>query len=185
MISIVICDSSAIIDLAKARLIENLLRLPYDFVIPDVLFADELITLENYSKHELVDLGFNIGSLDGQGVALATQFIQQHSGPSINDFFALALAQLTTDSILLTGDNRLRKAAGIEKVDVHGVLWVVDEIHRQRVAGSKELIVALQNWHDDETVWLPSKEIEHRIATLSKYQLNEESVNGKNANEKK
>lgn len=41
---IIINDSSALIDLAKTWLLESLLRLPYRFVIPDVLYADELIT---------------------------------------------------------------------------------------------------------------------------------------------
>ena len=38
-----ISDSSVLIDLAKAKLIESTLALPYEFVIPDVIFADELI----------------------------------------------------------------------------------------------------------------------------------------------
>lgn len=51
---IVINDSSALIDLAKTRLLENLLRLPCRFVIPDVLYADELITLHHYRREQLV-----------------------------------------------------------------------------------------------------------------------------------
>ena len=37
---IIINDSSALIDLAKTRLLENLLQLPYRFVIPDGLYID-------------------------------------------------------------------------------------------------------------------------------------------------
>ncbi|HPE71682.1 MAG TPA: hypothetical protein PK018_05845 [Candidatus Competibacter sp.] len=51
---IIINDSSALIDLAKTRLLENLLQLPYRFVIPDVLYADELITLRYYHREQLV-----------------------------------------------------------------------------------------------------------------------------------
>ena len=51
---IIINDSSALIDLAKTRLLENLLRLPCRFVIPDVLYADELITLHHYRREQLV-----------------------------------------------------------------------------------------------------------------------------------
>lgn len=43
MMRVVISDSSVLIDLAKAKLIESTLALPYEFVIPDVIFADELI----------------------------------------------------------------------------------------------------------------------------------------------
>ena len=50
---IIINDSSALIDLAKTRLLENLLQLPCRFIIPDGLYADELITLQNYHRDDL------------------------------------------------------------------------------------------------------------------------------------
>lgn len=59
---IIINDSSALIDLAKTRLLECLLQLPYRFVIPDVLYADELITLRHYRREELLDMGFVRGN---------------------------------------------------------------------------------------------------------------------------
>lgn len=71
---IIINDSSALIDLAKTRLLENLLQLPYRFVIPDVLYADELITLHHYRREQLLDIGFELGTLDGLQVGKAGEY---------------------------------------------------------------------------------------------------------------
>ncbi len=46
---VVVSDSSVIIDLAKMCLIESAFRLPYEFLIPDVRFEDELLDLATYS----------------------------------------------------------------------------------------------------------------------------------------
>ncbi|NJM13682.1 MAG: PIN domain-containing protein [Synechococcaceae cyanobacterium SM1_2_3] len=67
-------DSSALIDLAKTRLLENLLRLPYRFVIPDVLYADELINLRHYQREQLLDIGFVLGELDGVQVGKTSEY---------------------------------------------------------------------------------------------------------------
>ena len=40
---IIVSDSSCIIDLGKSSLIRAVLQLPYTFVMPDVLFEDELL----------------------------------------------------------------------------------------------------------------------------------------------
>ena len=40
---VVISDSSCRIDLRKASLLEAFLRLPYELLIPDTLFEDELL----------------------------------------------------------------------------------------------------------------------------------------------
>jgi len=168
MIEIIISDSSAIIDLAKVRLIENLLRLPYEFIIPDTLYEDELITLEHYEKHELLDLGFKVGTLDGQGMMQAAQFFQTYSGPTLNDFIALTLAMNKKNSLLLTGDNKLRKIAKEQKVNAHGVLWIFDEISHSNTAGKNELLLALRIWQQDKNVWLPNSEIQKRIDELTK-----------------
>ena len=51
---VIVSDSSVLIDLAKARLIESALGLPYEFVVPDVMFADELLDLGSYTREDLL-----------------------------------------------------------------------------------------------------------------------------------
>jgi hypothetical protein len=90
---IIINDSSALIDLVKTRLLEHLPRLPYRFVIPDVLYADELITLHHYRREQLLDIGFVLSELDGPQVGKASAYSQQYPALSLNDCFALVMAE--------------------------------------------------------------------------------------------
>jgi hypothetical protein len=78
---------------------------------------------------------------------------------SVHDGFAYALAESRTNSILLTGDGQLRALATSNKIEVHGVLWVVDEIHRGRLTTVKALHAALSVFADDPTVRLPKREL--------------------------
>lgn len=39
---VLVSDTSVIIDLDRGALIEDLFRLPYEFAVPDLLFAREL-----------------------------------------------------------------------------------------------------------------------------------------------
>ena len=94
---IIINDSSALIDLAKTRLLENLLRLPYRFVIPDVLYADELITLHHYRREQLLDIGFVLGELDGPQVGKASEYNHRYPALSLNDCFALVRGRHETE----------------------------------------------------------------------------------------
>ena len=40
---IVVSDSSCLIDLRKVSMLESFLRLPYEFLIPNTLFEEELL----------------------------------------------------------------------------------------------------------------------------------------------
>lgn len=54
---------------------------------------------------------------------------------SLPDTFALALAK-TRRFALLTGDRELRVLAGAEKVECHGVLWLLDRMNDEAAAES-------------------------------------------------
>ena len=50
---IVVSDSSCLIDLRKVLLLDTLLRLPCEFLIPDTLFEDELLKFTAAQKKAL------------------------------------------------------------------------------------------------------------------------------------
>ena len=70
------------------------------------------------------------------------------------------------NGILLTGDNLLRKVATARAVRVHGVLWIIDELHAAEVCEVELLVSALQIWRADEAVFLPVAEIDKRLRHL-------------------
>lgn len=154
---IIISDSSCLIDLYKASLIEAFIRLPYEIAIPDVLL-DELLSFDP-PELALIQEHLRILSLPGEGVVQVQSIARQYSALSVNDCFALVLAERTQDSILLTGDRKLRELAQLREIEVHGVLWAINEMHTARVATTINLYNSLLLYRRDPAVHLPSREL--------------------------
>jgi hypothetical protein len=116
------CDSSCLIDLRKASLLDVFLRLPYEIVIPNTLFEEELIKFTDEQKEELVLGGLQIVDLPGDRVLRAQEIVGIFPRLSIHDCFAFALAESNPGCILLTGDGGLRELGIHHRMEVHGVL---------------------------------------------------------------
>jgi len=140
---IVVSDTSCIIDLRKAALLEALLRLPYTFVVPDTLFEDEWLSLTSGEKRALRELGLEVRSLSGELVQRAGNYFNQYAKLKLNDCFALTLAEDIGNCILLTGDGPLRRIAEGKRVEVRGVLWATDELETHGIASPAVLHAAL------------------------------------------
>jgi predicted nucleic acid-binding protein len=158
---IIVSDTSCLIDLRKASLLEALIRLPYEIGIPDVLF-EELVSFE-FGEIALIDNHFQKLSLPGDGVRRVQTIAQKHPALSLNDCFAFVVAERTTNSILMTGDRRLRELADSHQIEVHGVLWAMDEMYQTGAATTSQLRTALQLFQLDPTVHLPSREVNIRL----------------------
>ena len=118
---IIVSDTSCMIDLRKAALLEALLALPFTFVMPSILFEDEWLDLGRKEKRRLQDLGLEVRDLPGPMVERAARYANRHRRLKLNDCFALALAEDIEDSILLTGDRTLRRVAERKGQEVRGV----------------------------------------------------------------
>lgn len=99
----VVADTSCIVDLRKAHLLEFIFALPYVFVVPDTLFEDEWLSLTLSEKNALRDKGLEIRELPGVSVARAARYFNQYSRLKLNDCFALALSEDIEDSITTDG----------------------------------------------------------------------------------
>jgi predicted nucleic acid-binding protein len=156
---IVVSDSSCLIDLRKVSLLDALLKLPCEFLIPNTLFEDELLKFTPIQKKALVRGGLQVIDLPGERVLRARAVMRQAPRLSVHDGFAFALAESQSGCILLTGDGELRSLATQHNMEVHGVLWVIDELHRNRIVKAKALLSALQTFSSDPTVRLPRREV--------------------------
>lgn len=163
---VLISDSSCLIDLRKASLLETFIQLPYELVIPDILFERELINFSEAEK-KILQQGVRIESLPGEGVERAIAVNQANVSLSLNDCFALVIAERTTNSILLAGDRKLRIVARETRVEVHGILWVVDEMFEASLATAQQLHGILLAFRDDPLVRLPRNELARRIERFS------------------
>jgi len=166
---VIVSDSSCVIDLGKSGLVRAVLQLPYIFVMPDVLFEDELLSFGPVGKEELRALGLQVVELDPQGTSRAFEHFAQHQALAVHDCFALALAEQTANCILLTGDSALRRIASGIGIEVHGVLWTIDELERASLATARQLYDALCLLEQDSLVFLPKDELRQRIRRFQRF----------------
>lgn len=163
MIRVLVADTSVLIDLERSGLLEAAFKLPYEFVVPDLLYKREL---RDYNGTHLRGLGLRVEELDGDDLRLALTYRQQVPRLSLPDAFALTLAK-TGDYILLSGDEPLRELAGAENVECHGVLWVFHEMHARVVCGAKDLHTGLTAIGDHSRCRLPRREVRQLLATFA------------------
>lgn len=123
---LIISDANVLIDMEVGHLVEAMFRLPFQFAVPDALFRDELSPRHAH----LLDLGLSALELNSAGVARAVELIQRYSHlrTSRYDLFAAALAVQEKCS-LLTGDADLRLVCDQEGIEVHGTIWLVEQLH--------------------------------------------------------
>lgn len=166
MVRILVSDSSVLIEFSKRDLLEEMFRLSFEFVVPDLLFEEELIDLGQYSRDDLVRFGLGVEALDPIGVTTALSYQSRRRRLSLVDCFALALAS-GRKYALLTGDKAMRTFAEAEDIEVHGVMWVVDHMLAEDVVSAQAILAALEAMRDDPRCHVPGPELARRIRQLS------------------
>jgi Asp-tRNA(Asn)/Glu-tRNA(Gln) amidotransferase A subunit family amidase len=119
-----------------------------------LLDADRALAAARRSERRWRD-GLPVGDLDGMPM-------------TAEDCFSLVLAEDNKSSILLTGDAELRNVAVSKGCEVHGVIWVTDEIHNRSLLASVKLAQCLEAWLNDPLVRLPVAHLNTRLRLLSK-----------------
>ncbi len=164
---VLVSDSSVLLELAKRGLLPAMFRLPFEFVVPDLLFEEELIDLGEYSRDDLRNFGLRVEELDPVGVTTALSYQARRRRLSLIDCFSLALAS-RRGYRLLSGDKAMRSFAESEAIQVHGVLWLLDEMVTATVLPPATILTALIAMRDDPRCHLPAQELATRIDLLSR-----------------
>ena len=164
MATLLVSDTSVLVDLDRGGILDVIFQLPFDIGVPDLLYESEL---KDWQGPALVALGLKVLVLDGDGVALAQRYREHEPKLSLADAFALALAK-TENHILLAGDASLRVLAEIEEVEVHGVFWVFDRLEQAGVLTQVELLKALTGVAEHPRCRLPKAEIKTRLERYEK-----------------
>lgn len=160
---VLVSDTSVVIDLERAHLIERIFALPYRFVVPDALYEQEL---KGHGGEQLVSLGLDVRTLTGDQVQEAQRLRTLERRISIHDSYALSLAKAEA-AILLAGDAALRRLADAEGVRCHGVLWIFDELEARRVVGGVALRDGLTRIVAHPRCRLPRNEVQQRFERYS------------------
>ena len=157
---LLISDANVIIDMKDGGLLEAMFRLEETFAVPDLLYAEEL----EQQQPQLPRLGLQIKTLSGDSVARAMRLKQHRSGPSVNDLFALELAN-EHNCPLLTGDLALRKVAEEVGIECRGTLWLVEQLVKEKVITVKGAHAAYDKMRDAGSR-LPWVEAKRRLKAL-------------------
>ncbi len=114
-----IVDTNVWVDLENAGLVSTCEKLSGGIGIPYTVDA------------ELVDLVLPTWvqrlPATARDLALITDLLGEEPALSAVDAALLVSAQ-AYDAVLVTGDSKLRKCATVRKVEVHGVIWMVEEL---------------------------------------------------------
>lgn len=165
---IIVNDSSCLIDLRKAGLLHAALLLPFRFQIALPVIRSELIGIAPVEIDDLVIRGLEIVDVPPEGVGRALTFRSAYPALSFNDCLSLALAEGQPGSILLTGDQSLRNRAGAIGIEVHGVLWVSDQLEVGNHVSLAALHEGLLRLEADTLVFVPRDALAERIARLAR-----------------
>lgn len=152
-----VSDANIWIDLHNGGILEHAFRLGAVWQTPDLVLA-ELVTPD--SDHP-VELGLEVVELSPVQVTRIWHLARRYPRPSTRDIAALVLASWT-GQVLITGDGHLRDAAATEGVEVHGLLWLLDQmvahavVHSELAASALRAMVAAG-------ARLPSQEVANRL----------------------
>lgn len=157
MTRIFVSDTSVLIDLVRGGFVEQAFGLPYQFVVPDLLYRRELA---GHDGPALLALGLKVHELSADEVEQA-QVFSAKAPVSLADAFALVLAKSHAEA-LLTGDQNLRKLADSESVPCRGVLWVLDQMLAEGVADASVMYHGLTAIASRQQCRLPKADVRAR-----------------------
>lgn len=163
---ILVSDTSVLIDLERAHLSDEMFLLPFDFAVPDVLFERELL---GRSGERLTALGLRVEVLTSDEVRRATIVNRENARLSVPDAFAFAVAEVRGWG-LLTGDRLLRELATNAQVEMHGVLWLLDQLADGNHVEFDRLHAGLADLSNHPRCRLPTAEVQHRLARFSRFE---------------
>lgn len=161
--TVLVSDTSVIIDLERADLLDEMFLLPFDFAVPDLLYTREL---EGDLGDKLIARGLRVEELTAAELRRATSVNRQHTKLSAPDTFAFTLAESRTWA-LLTGDGTLRELAATEQIVMHGVLWLFDQMADGNHVVFERLHRGLTQLFAHPRCRLPTKEVRHRLIRFS------------------
>lgn len=161
---IILNDSCCLIDLRKVGLLTKVLGLPYRMAVVYPLRAQELLGIPEGEWESLETAGLEVINVSGELVAEAEQAKRLVRGPSFTDCLSFVQARaFGNESILLTNDRKLRELACLHQVEVHGTLWLLDELLQHTLLSTADAATVLLAWESDPLVFLPKAEVQQRL----------------------
>lgn len=160
---ILVNDTNIFIDLHSVGLLEEMCRLPYeihtvDFVVAEIADADQRRIFDGLVARGEI-------SVDGFTADEVIEIVEEHSSVSGNlsipDCSVCYFAR-KHNVPMLTGDRRLRRYAEEQSIEVHGILFIFDELVRHDIISTSMAADRLEELFAINAR-LPKTEIRNRI----------------------
>ena len=156
---IAINDANLFIDLFEIDLIDSFFLLNLEFHTTSLILSELDPNQQGYIQ-KFVEIGkLKIREISIAEIETFKDLPVQTQKLSINDLSLYFYALELKECMLLTGDNRLRKEAEKIGFEVHGVLWMFEEIVSHNIL---EKQIAVQKLEElmKVNLWLPVRECE-------------------------
>jgi hypothetical protein len=157
--TILVSDTSVLIDLERGQFLDSCFRLPFEFAVPDLLYRQELA---EFGGPELIARGLRVEELTGAELSVVQQVRGVRRKLSLPDAYAYSLASGRRWG-LLSGDGELRALAEAEQIPLYGVLWVTDQLFDGRVIEAAVIVTGLETIAAHPRCRLPDAEIQVRL----------------------
>lgn len=118
-----VADANFLIDIEKGKLLSAIFELNYRWEAT-VEVLDEIFP---HTSKFLIAKGLLRTFLTSTELSRIPELRKKFVAPSFADLTALCVAA-SQHKVLVTGDRHLRQAARSEGIEVHGTLWVLDEL---------------------------------------------------------
>jgi predicted nucleic acid-binding protein len=162
LIKIAVNDANLFIDLWEIKLIETFFQLPLEFHTTQLILNE----LEPEQRKEFTNF---IEANKLKVRYLTREEIDDLDSISVNsrklsrqDLSVYFYAKELNNCMILTGDNRLRKEAQRQGFEVHGILWVFEQMVEKGLLQAKFASEKLQELMSIN-LWLPVGEFEKII----------------------
>lgn len=152
-----ISDTNIWIDFRNAGLLDALFDLPFQLCSTDFVLSE----LQDFDPQALLQRGLMVHGLDESATARLFGLMTAHNNSSLADVSCYLLAQ-DTGHALLTGDGRLRKQAIQDGLQVHGALWLLDQMVSHKVTTPKTAAQGLKSMLE-RGARLPGTECQARL----------------------
>jgi predicted nucleic acid-binding protein len=162
---LVVNDASILFDLIDVNLVTSLFKLNYSFCTTDFILNEITDVFQKSAIQKFID-DESLAILSFTDIGKIYHELNNHKGLSSQDCSVLITAR-ENDAILLTGDSHLRKIAESDGIEVHGILWVFDELFDNHIITAKNAHSKLSHLMKINT-FLPQDEC---IKRLNKWRL--------------
>ncbi len=167
---IIVTDTNVFIDLYTADLLDAFFSLPWevhttDFVMLELRKNNQRDVVMEFAKSGQLNIHTQTGEEIHKMIELMNTG-KMSSNLSITDYSVLMLADKLQGS-LLTGDARLCAQAKLENIEVHGILYVFDQLVNAEVV-SKNIAARALEYLSLENPRLPKEIVSEMISKWEK-----------------